>query len=114
ALVVFVLTAVLFSGLIPTQAQDAASAPRIYVLELDADIPTDEQVVDLLWDAAPVAPDDLNLTGDGRYLVGIERQITPADDDYLDRSYSEPSDYIVEQAAKRYALQAYEQVFVDG
>jgi hypothetical protein len=114
ALVVFVLTAVLFSGLIPTQAQDAASAPRIYVLELDADIPTDEQVVDLLWDAAPVGPDDLNLTGDGRYLVGIERQITPADADYLDRSYSEPSGYIVEQAAERYATQAYEQVFVDG
>ena len=114
ALVVFVLTVLLSSGLIPTQAQDAASTPRIFMLKLDADIPTDEQVVDLLWEAAPVAPDDLNLAGDGRYLVGIERQITPADADYLDRSYTDPSGYIVEQAAERYALQPYEQVFIDG
>lgn len=114
ARVVFVLTILLSSGLIPTLAQDTASAPRIYVLKVDADIPTDEQVVDLLWDAAPVAPDNLNLAGDGRFLVGIERQITPADADYLDRSYSEPSGYIVQQAAERYALQPYDQVFVDG
>ena len=80
------MTVVLFSGLFSTRAQEAVPAPRIYVLELDADIPTDEQVVDLLWDAAPVAPDDLNLTGDGHYLVGIERQITPADADYARRS----------------------------
>lgn len=114
ALAVFVLTVLLSSGLIPTRAQDAASAPRIVVLKLDADVPTDEQVVDLLWDAAPVASDDLNLASDGRYLVGIERQITPADAEFLDRSYSDPSGYLVEQAAERYALQPYEQVFVDG
>ncbi|MBI5961661.1 MAG: SH3 domain-containing protein [Chloroflexi bacterium] len=114
ALIVFVLTVLLSSGLIPTQAQEETSAPRIYVLELDADIPTDEQVTDLLWSAAPIAPDDLKLAGDGRYLVGIEREITPADAEYLDRSYSEPSGYIVPQAAEQYALQAYEQVFVGG
>ena len=111
---IFVLAVLMISGLIPTQAQVAASDLRVYVMSLDANTRIDEQALDLLWDAAPVAPDNLQLVDDGLYLVGIERDIIPADADYLDPSYSEPSGYIVQQAAERLASQGYEQIFAGG
>jgi hypothetical protein len=85
---------------------------RFYLLEVSS--PTDEQLIDDLWSQPAVAFPDLQPP-QGGYVLGVERDVTEADQAYVDLSYTSPfGAFVVAEPMERAFTTKNRQVFQNG
>ncbi len=87
----------LFSSLNPSaQEREDAKSYRFYEQESEGRPPKNELLAYELWSGEPRAPDSLEFEPGRTYLVGVERDIEPADRELLDLSFTDPKEWSFE------------------